>query len=264
MTEMGMRMTARELVALFQRMLDEHWRYVLGAAETGTVDCSGAVVWAYRQRGLSVYHGSNRLAREEAVKMLPVSMARPGMLAFKARPPGVEGYALPDKYREGGSRSNGDLMDYYHVGVVDSDERYVLNAQSTRTGFVRSLLSEGWASVAYARQIDYGGEEGDTMNGIKAATVRANSGTTVNLRKTPGGDLLDRVPVGATVTVTDTGGEWSHVEYDGKSGWMMSKFLETDDAEGEPDGAADERIDQLEERVGLLEKRILALEGGVG
>lgn len=254
-------MTAHDLIVLFRKMLDEHWGYVWGAAEEGKVDCSGAVVWAYRQGGLNAYHGSNRLARDEAVQMLPLSEARPGMLAFKARPPGADGYALPDKYREGGSRDNGDLMDYYHIGVVDEDTRYVLNAKSTKAGFVRSKMTEGWTSVAFARQIDYEGQEGGSMGSNKTATVQASSGVTVNLRKSPGGNLLGRVPVGAKVTVEESGGEWSRVAYGGLNGWMMTKFLTADGAE-DTGGVENDRIARLEERVTMLEERIQALEGG--
>lgn len=257
-------MTFKELIRLFLQMLREHWAYVWGAAEEGKVDCSGAVVWAYRQYGLSAYHGSNRLARDEAVAMLPLSEARPGMLAFKARPPDADGYALPDAYRKGGSRYNGDLLDYYHIGVVDEDTRYVLNAKSPKAGFVRSKLTEGWTSVAFARQIDYEGQEGGSMGSNQTATVQASSGATVNLRKSPGGDLLDRVPVGATVTVEESGGEWSRVAYGGKTGWMMTKFLDRSGEEADTDGAADDRFAQLEERVSLLEERVQGLEGGVG
>lgn len=256
-------MTAHELIALFRRMLDESWRYVWGAAETGKVDCSGAFVWAYRQIGLSVYHGSNRMARVETPELLPISAARPGMIAYKAREPTEKGYALPDGYKPGGKHYNGDLHDYYHVGLVDDDPRYVLNAQSERTGFVRSKITDGWDAVGYARKIEYTDKsKEEEVIPMQTAVVTAQSGQTVNLRKTPGGDLTDRVPVGATVTVEESGGEWSRVEYGGKSGWMMSRFLDTADASEEI--RLEDRISGLERSVKMLSDRVLTLEGGVG
>ena len=66
------------------------------------------------------------------------------------------------------------------------------------------------------------------------AVVWAESGATVNLRKAPYGALVNRVPVGATVKVTETGEDWEKVTYTTDSGavwrgWMMKKFLKADD-----------------------------------
>ena len=68
-----------DILGDFQRMLDEHWKYTAGASETGNVDCSGAFVWAHRQHGQRIYHGSNRIARTEIVELVPISAAKPGM-----------------------------------------------------------------------------------------------------------------------------------------------------------------------------------------
>jgi hypothetical protein len=65
------------LIALFNRMYREKWEYKWGAAQTGCVDCAGAFVWAYRQYGQSIYHGSNRIARRYIMELLPISQARP-------------------------------------------------------------------------------------------------------------------------------------------------------------------------------------------
>ena len=58
------------------------------------------------------------MARVEVKELLPISQAKPGMIAFKKREPGEEGYNLPDDYLLGGSHYNGDLADYHHVGLV--------------------------------------------------------------------------------------------------------------------------------------------------
>ena len=70
--------------------------------------------------------------------------------------------------------------------------------------------------------VDYGEE----AMPLEMAIVRASSGGTVNLRKTPGGALVDRVPVGATVNVLERGGEWSRIAWDGKQGHMQTRFLD--------------------------------------
>ena len=54
-------MTNQDLIAEFQKMIG--WKYEWGAAKTGTVDCSGAFVYAMKKYGLSIYHGSNTIWR---------------------------------------------------------------------------------------------------------------------------------------------------------------------------------------------------------
>lgn len=169
------------------------------------------------------------MARVEVDRLIPIDQAVivPGMAAFKHREPDQPYYALPSGYQPGGKNYNGDLNDYYHVGLVDEDVGHVLNAQGEATGFVSSPISQNWSHVGYLKQVDYDSEKGnEDMNEAKTATVTAANGTTVNLRKTPGGDLVDRVPVGTKVTVVSQQNGWSRVEYDGTVGWMMDKYLD--------------------------------------
>lgn len=228
-----------DLIADFQMMARENWSY---GADTrrGNVDCSGAFVWAYQQHGHSIYHGSNRMARVEVEQLIPIDQAVivPGMAAFKRRLPGAEYYDLPDDYQEGGDYYTGDLSDYYHVGLVDEDTARVLNAQGKATGFVSSPITQNWSHVGYLTQVDYGGTKEDKpMSEITTATVWADSGSTVNLRDKPDGALIDRVPVGATVTVSGHQDGWSRIAYNGQAGWMMDQYLRTDSAApDQPDG----------------------------
>ena len=219
----------KSLIALFQRMNAEHWIYTWGSAETGNVDCSGAFVWAYRQFGEKIYHGSNRIARTYVKGLLPISEAKPGMAAFKLRKPGEEYYALPQGYMNGGGQYNGDLNDYHHIGLIDEDTRYVLNAKSTSEGFKRSKISEGWDCVGYLADVDYN-DNSMEVPPVEAysAMVTAPSGGTVRMRKMPttDSDTLIKVPVGKTVMVRETAQGWSQVEWDGMIGYMMSQYIQ--------------------------------------
>ena len=236
-----------DLIALFQKMYKEHWSYEWGAASKGCVDCSGALVYAYRQlAGQSVIHGSNGQARRWiSGSMMPIIMAAPGMVAFKARKPGEEDYDLPERYREHGASYTGDLMDYYHVGLVDEDPRYVLNAKSTRAGFCRDQLtaSTGWDFVAYLRDVEYpgGSEDGGKGEKMMQAVVSLPSGaagSTVNMRERAmtSAPLICRVPVGSVVDVLTDQGTWCKIDYIGKQGWMMSNYLEYGGQDGEAGG----------------------------
>ena len=230
------------LIADFRRMLAEHWAY--GAeTKTGQVDCSGAFVWSYQQHGHNLYHGSNRMARVEAEELIPIGEAIvvPGMAAFKRREPGASGYALPSSYKQGGAHYNGDLGDYYHVGLVDEDTSRVLNAQSTSTGFVASSISQNWTHVAFLKQVDYVGEATDPVDATSSATavIVAASGKTVNLRKTASksASLVERVPIGQTVTLRGPECDgWYPVRWGKREGWVMAEFLDVgQNSEAVPD-----------------------------
>lgn len=268
-----------QLIADFRRMLAEKWGYIpstsgetwtkekqeQAAAKSETVaryggqwighrvaDCSGAFVWAYRQHGMSIYHGSNRIAREYVGKagarneergavLLPISEAKPGMAAFKVRRPGQKGYELPDEYRQGGGYYNGDLNDYYHIGLVDGDPRYVINAQGTRTGVVRSNIADGWACVAELKAVEY--EEGNPVERLYWAVVTAENGKPVNLRKAPSINAarIAALPVGTEVAVlNEADADWAEVQAGDKTGYMMRKFLQKRQEDG-----AEEILEQI-------------------
>lgn len=238
-------MTQREIIADFQRMLSEKWEYVLSSSSPGAVDCSGAFVWSYGQHGKSIFHGSNRILRTEIVALLPIDRWKPGMAAFKRRTPGQQGYALPESYQPGGKHYNGDLNDYYHIGLVD-DGGGVLNAQSSKTGFVRSKLDGSWCGVGYLKQVDYG----EVQQAI-SAVVTAPSGSNVRMRKNPSekAETLRKIPLGERVSVYGTSREWSCISYEGISGYMLSAFLEM---EGETSPREEEKVELLLDREDAL------------
>ena len=213
------------LIGWFQRMYRERWRYTWGHAEKGDVDCSGAFVYAYRQYGRSIYHGSNTIARKHTVKLLPVSEGRPGMAAFKIRKPGDKYYDLPAKYRKGGAEYNGDLNDYYHIGLIDEDGKHVLNAQGEKAGFTRTKLS-AWGAVGFLKAVDYPNEK--EMDDMQDMIVTAESGSTVKVRKQPStmADVLAKLKVGTAVRAGDEANGWRPIVYNGnREGYMMASFL---------------------------------------
>lgn len=254
-----------DILGDFHRMLAEHWKYTAGASETGNVDCSGAFVWSYRQHGQSIYHGSNRIARTEIVELVPISAAKPGMAVFKCRNPGDSRYDLPSGYKQGEKYYNGDLRDFYHIGLMGENGK-VLNAQSSATGFVASPV-KSWTCAGYLKKVDYKEEEPmeDDYNGVVyVGRVTAPSGSTVNLRAEPSksAKVLEKVKVGTNVNVISASGEWLKVETETHHGYMMAEFV----AHDEVDVSQTETptIAELTERVEKLEARIASLEGGVG
>lgn len=218
-----------DLIALFVRMYREHWAYVWGAAREGCVDCSGAFVWAYEQFHKRIAHGSNSIARSYVVELLPIAEAKPGMAAFKSKSPGQSGYDLPDKFKKGGSSYNGDLNDYYHVGLVNDTASHVLNAQGTKAGFTRAKIS-CWQCCGYLREVDYNGGD-ETMDKFM---VTAANGDPVRVRRSPSttSEILDSLAVGTEVMAADDINGWRQITYgkDG-AGYMMAKFLKRVDSQ---------------------------------
>lgn len=243
---MSSKISNSKILGWFNLMLKEHWSYGTDT-KYGQVDCSGAFVYAYKQEGHSIYHGSNRIARTEVLKLYPIGEVDivPGMAAFKHRTPLDSAYALPSSYKNGGAYYNSDLNDYYHIGLVGEDTTKVLNAQSSSTGFVSSDISKGWTHVAYLTQVEYGVDEEEIVPDIPSlpdledndplpsmATVVAQNGTYVKMRQKPlkTCNLWWKVPINSVVSLTGRISEdWTEIIYGSRSGWMMSEYLEVND-----------------------------------
>lgn len=201
----------------------------------GLCDCIGLVIGAIRRAGGSWpgIHGSNWAARNAMAWLLPFVDAGDltvGELVFKARSPGESGYALPDRYA-----SDQDRADYYHVGVVRSVHPLKI-VHCTTPGIVTDTAVGRWRFHGGLNTLDEGE---DSMSQTQTAILVAESGSTVNLRKTPGGALADRLPVGSTVAVIGQQEGWVQVRHGEQSGWIMAQFVRLDgeDAPADSDDA---------------------------
>ena len=108
---------------------------------------------------------------------------------------------------------------------------------------------------------DAGYESNDSTNEVdnmakKSATVVAERGDSVNMRKRPNtaGSIVMKVPVGANVTVNENTSEWAQIVYNGNTGYMMTKFLEFFDEEA----AADDEITNLVNQINALVAELAA------
>ena len=217
-----------DLIALFQLMYAEHWAYEWGAARRGTVDCSGAFVYAFKQLGGNIYHGSNTIARKYvgAFQKEPV----PGFAAFKWKK------TDSDKYKDGRG-------DFYHIGLVDADGEHVLNAKGTKAGFCRDPVS-GWYSFAPLLAVSYD-DKGEAWSVTEyKAIVNVKSGR-LNMRSGPGSNysIVERLPNGTPLIVLaefDTDGDgkanWAFVDEDGTQGYVSMAYIKiaTESAQDTP------------------------------
>lgn len=236
-----------------------------GDGSDGTCDCIGLIIGAIRRAGgkWTGTHGSNYAARFAVGGMMrnvDAAELEPGWIVFKARGPLDAGYDLPDKYRVGGASYTGDVMDYYHVGVVTSIEPLNIT-HCTESGSISGVTVDtrqgDWryagpcALVTYAAHTD-SPEGGDTSMETRRATVISQDGNPVKLRSTPSTDkrYLAKVHVGTPVEVMQDAQGWAQVRLpSGQVGYMMSKFLAIEDSGEEPEngqGGAPDRSFEAE------------------
>lgn len=249
-------MTSLQLVAIFLMMAVELWAYVKDASVKGKVDCSGAFVYAFRQYGLTIAHGSNsiwRLHLSEKGKIGSIELV-PGMPVFKNQMDGKE----PEKYQNDG------IGNMYHIGcyigpTVDYPEGAVVHAKGEKFGIVTDSIKDGWTHAGRLKQVRYIEKEEDAQAGT--AIVVAESGSTVNLRKAPDSQVvIFRVPIGASVDVLSQSGDWAKVRYTGNDGayigWMMVKFLNFGETKGPVSGDLYEKGMDLYKRLGELQAEL--------
>ena len=203
------------------------WPYVSpGTNDRSGIDCSGLFVMMYREQGAKIAHGSNTIFRQycsETARLTSVGQLVPGMAVFKVSAWGDE----VQRNRWYGQEPG----DFHHIGYVASvSPLRIIHASSAAGCVTTDTKLDKWAYCGRLADVDYGTEPGpDPDPGPQpqetTKIVRAESGSTVNLRKAPDGALVDRVPIGETVTVYEDDGEWSRVKWRRKNGYMMSQFL---------------------------------------
>lgn len=225
---------AADLIDKFKYAYDSKWGYIINTAgilwtqekqntitdamakEYGSkwigryvADCSGLFTWAFKKLGGYMYHGSNTMwnkycaaqgklrdgIRTDGQKLLP------GTAVFTLR--------------------NGN--DRYHVGLYIGNGE-VIEASGTRVGVIKSKITNSkWAEWGELKGVDYSTNTDNTPN-VGSAVV---NDVRVALRTGPStkDDVILRVDKGERVQVL--GESWTKVSYQGRTGYMMTKFLNT-------------------------------------
>lgn len=172
-------------------------------------DCSGVMVYIWRQFGLSIYHGSNSIARKYCGTL--AKTPKPGYAAFKWRSKDT------DKYPDGKG-------DFYHIGIVAKDGKTVYEAKGTQTGFTTSPAST-WQYFAPFKDVDY--NEVSTPMTTKTGYVTLTSGT-LNVRSatSTSATSLGKLPNGATVNIiSEPNSDWYGIKYNGATGYVAKKYI---------------------------------------
>lgn len=140
-----------------------------------------------------------------------------------------------------------------HIGIKTGRGKGAIHSSSSRGCVTESefhdktIRNGGWNMVGLWNRMDYGKtvnwlldhfgsgqappeqkEEGMRM----MVTVTSPNGGTVNLRKAAnkGAALVDRILPGMEAELLESAGEWSKIRVSGRTGWMMTKFLMTDES----------------------------------
>lgn len=157
---MSVTIKATDLVAKFRQAYEERWGYIYGTrGQTWTqakqdaatrdmtvrygqkwvgrrvADCSGLAVWAFKELGGSIYHGSNTIFNKYCSETGPLVgevRIRPGTAVFQ----NVDGRRT-------------------HIGYYDGNGMCI-EEQGTRTGIVRSPLAS-WDEWGVLKDVDYDG-----------------------------------------------------------------------------------------------------------
>ena len=204
-----------------------------GDGSDGTCDCIGLIMGALGRE--YPMHSTNYFARKE-LAVEPAAITEDtepelGDLVFKARGETNPRYDLHERYKPGGRYYIiGDLLDYYHVGVVTKTEPLEIT-HCTETGLINGIARDytlvGWTHIGMVNDLEYEGEEPEEKPMEKMMMVASTDGNPVKMRATPSTVLpyIEKVPNHELVTVHELGREWATISWGGKRGYMMREFL---------------------------------------
>ena len=207
-----------------------------GTGKDGTCDCIGLIMGAMYELGAKKYdlHSTNYFARYQTMEMVTLRSGTEiyaGMILYKARD---DQDKLNGRYLPGGRYYTGDVLDYYHVGVVTSAKPLEIiecTEYGDVTGIVKSDNIKGWNYGGKLRGVLYEGydgeedeEEGETMSVLYMARVITQEDP-LTLRATANGRKIGEIPKGEEVEVLAEG-EWAWVRYGEMLGYVSSKYLE--------------------------------------
>lgn len=213
-----------------------------GDGSDGTCDCVGLIMGALG--GEFDLHSSNYFARTQMTSMdslLDESQLHPGSIVYKSR---RDASQLNARYQPGGRYYNGDLLDYYHVGVVTGIDPLEIT-HCTSTGAVDGITTDAsiraWSHFGDLLKVEYDSAGEDPQQPPTAydlAVVYSEDGNPVKMRQTPSTrlDYIAKIPPGAQVEVLESADGWSTIRWNGQRGYMMSQFLRViGTAEPEPE-----------------------------
>lgn len=245
---MGKQASVEELVQGVYAIYNENPVYAIGHdGSDGQCDCIGMIKGSLRRADVvpSGLSGTNYAARYtiQNLKAIDVSQLSVGNVVLKAKNPGDAGYDLPDSYKKGGKNYNGDLQDYSHIGTVTKVNPLEITHMTSPHAMKDTKIGK-WKYFGQLPQVDYAGGGG---GGTEMATVYADKGSTVNMRKSPSTSsaLVERIPIGSEVEVLDKQDQWCYCRWQSHKGYIMTQFLLFEDDIPDIDPAPPEDVVEI-------------------
>lgn len=215
-------MNTEQFLEKVKAIADSEPAYKLGhSGSDGFCDCVGLIIGACQRNGIKWpdIHGSNYAARHQTIGLTDFSSVAElelGDLVYKAKKPGDSGYNLPKRYEK-----DPDQLDYYHIGVVTHVKPLTITHVTTPTTKLDSKIGN-WKYKGKLKLIS----EGDQPMNYEEATVVADEGSSVKLRSSKStASSYTNIPVGTVVQVEEKEEAWCKVNVNGRTGYMMTKFL---------------------------------------
>ena len=221
---------ASALIAKFKYAYDNKWGYIINTAgiiwtqerqnkttsdtakEYGqqwvghyVADCSGLFSWAFAQLGGYMYHGSNTMWNSYCTSKGKLTNGK--RADGQTLKPGTAVFVLKG------------TNDRSHVGLYIGNGE-VIEASSTKVGVIKTKITNTkWKEWGELKGVEF-----DTVTSVSTKSAMVND-VKVALRSGPSTNdtVLVRVDKGQRVQVL--GESWTKVTYQGKTGYMMTKFL---------------------------------------
>lgn len=236
---------ASDIIAVFRTALSEKWGYIWGmthemwseakhaeyakkfandsnrqnSVQNGSkwaghwvTDCSGLFVWAFRQHGGSIAHGSNSIYKSYC--------SATGTLKNGSR---TDGKAL----KPGTAVFTGTAEAHNHIGLYVGDGT-VIEAQGTNAGVTTTkITNKKWTYWGELKDVSYNATTNTTTTTPAKGTAKVMA-KRVALRTDASikSDVIVRLDIGDVVEIAPETSEWTRVTYKGKTGYMMTEFLE--------------------------------------
>ena len=260
-------MTNTKFVERVKAIADTNPTYRTGGdGSDGTCDCIGLIMGALGRE--FPMHSTNYFARyelaDEPDNITEYYDPELGDLVFKARDEKNPKYDLHERYKPGGRYFVGDLLDYYHVGVVTGTDPLVIThctESAQANGIAKDYTLEGWTRFGVVDDMEYEGQWDEPAPVHDLAIVYSEDGNPVRMRKAPttASETIVKVPRGAQVEVVESAADWSTIVYNGQRGYMMSEFLRVVGmVPAEDDTSFEAKV------LAKLDEILLLLKGGEG
>lgn len=231
-----------------------------GTGKDGTCDCIGLIMCAMYAMGHKKYdlHSTNYFARFQIDGLMKIKDEKdlfPGQILFRSR---TSTDKLHARYQSGGSHYTGDLLDYYHVGVVTRVKPLRI-VECTEYGSVKGIMIstklKNWTHGGALKGVLYDGYSEEDYPVITASVpqkvlYRAKVVTQtdpLSVREWPvTGTIIGKVPKERIVEVlAEAGDGWPKIRYNELVGYASQQYLSRIDEESS-DG---EELDGLIEDV---------------